>query len=129
MYLYKVYHSSDTTFDAVNVALITLTHTNYCIVASCAPFLKPLVGSLAIGLMTNDIHGPVRWKNSTSDKSKVNPFAILSGEERFQTEMVHGWARSPAPSDYTFTVTEGRDNNMKLQGLERYDSQDRMTIK
>ena len=128
MYLYRVYHSSDTTFDAVNVALVTLTHTNYCIVASCVPFLKPLVGSLAIGLMTNEIRVPVRLKDSTSDKSKANPFAILSREERFQTEMVHGWARSPAPSDYTFTVTEARDNDMELQGLERYDSQDRMTI-
>ena len=114
--------------DAVNVALITVIHTNYCIVASCLPFLKPLIDSLAIGLMTNDIRVPVRSEESVKDKSKINPFAILSGGKRFQTQNPYGWTRFPASSDYTSTVTSRKDNDLELRNLERYGSQERMVI-
>ena len=126
--MYRVYHSSDTSIDSVNVALVTAIHTNYCIVAGCVPFLKPLIDSLAIGLMTNDIRVPVRSETSIKDRSKINPFAILSGGKHFQTRNAYGWTRSPGSSDYTSTVTGGKHNDLELQNLDRYGSQERMII-
>lgn len=128
VYLNNVIHSPDTTIKAVNVALVTVIHTNYCIIASCLPFLKPLIDSLAIGLLTNDIRVPVRSEDSIKDKSKMNPFAILSGGKRFHTRNAYGWTRFPASSDYTSTVTSGKENNIELANLEKYGSQERMVI-
>ena len=128
MYLYRVYHSSDTTIDVVKAALVTVIHTNYCIIASCVPFLRPVAATLTIGLTTNDIRVPARPEGSIMDKSKTNPFAILSRGKRFQTPNAHGWTRFPASSDFTSTVTGGQDNNLELQWLERYGPQDVMMI-
>ena len=128
MYLYKVYHSSDTTIDTVKAALVTVLHANYCIIASCVPFLRPVVATLTIGLTTNDIRVPARSEWSIMDKSKINPFAILSRGERVQTRNAHGWTRFPASSDFTSTVTVGQDKDTELQSLERYGSQNAMII-
>ncbi|KAL9130490.1 MAG: hypothetical protein Q9175_007011 [Cornicularia normoerica] len=126
VYLYKAYHSSDTRIDAVNVALVTVIHTNLCIVASCVPFLRPVVVSLDTGLITSDIRAPVRSEKSIMGISKMNPFAILSGRKSFQRR--NGWARFPASADYASTVTGGKNNDMELHFLDRYGSQDRMII-
>ena len=115
--------------DSVNVAIVTVIHTNYCIIAAYMPFLKPLIDSLAISLMTNDIRVLVRSKESIKDKSKINSFAILSGGKRFQTRNAYGWTRFPGSSDYTSTATSGKDNDVELQNLERCGSQERMVIK
>ena len=63
------------------------------------------------------------------DKSKINPFAILSGRKCFQTRNAYVWTGYPASSDYTFTVTGGGDSNLELRSLDRYGSQERMIIK
>ncbi|KAM0800486.1 hypothetical protein BDR22DRAFT_852051 [Usnea florida] len=128
VYLSKVYHSNDTTIDAVDVALVTVLHTNYCIIASCVTFLKPLIDALSIGLMTNEIRVPERLTESSKDKSRINPFAILGGEKRFTKRSAHGWTRYPGSSDYTSTVTGGKDNDLELQNLERFGSRERMVI-
>ncbi|CAD6573233.1 MAG: hypothetical protein ASARMPREDX12_005913 [Alectoria sarmentosa] len=128
VYLYKVYHSSDTTIDTVKAALVTVLHANYCIIASCVPFLRPVVATLTIGLTTNDIRVPARSEWSIMDKSKTNPFAILTRGKRVQTRNPHGWTRFPASSDFTSTVTVGQDKDTELQSLERYGSQNVMII-
>ena len=128
VYLYKVYHSSDTAMSAVIAALVIVVHTNYCIVASCLPFLKPLIDSLDIGLMTNDIRVLRRSEESTKDKSRINPFAILSRRKRYRTPNAYGWTRFPTSSDYPSTVTAGYGNDFEFQNLERHGSQDRMVI-
>lgn len=126
MYLYKAYHSSDTRIDAVNVALVTVVHTNLCIVASCVPFLRPVLVSLDTGLITSDIRAPVRSEQSIMGISNMNPFAILTGKKSFRRRS--GWTRFPSSADYTSTVTGGKDNDVELQFLDRYGSQDRMII-
>ena len=83
VYLSKVYHSSDATSGAVNVALVTVLHSKYCIIASFVPFLKPLVDSQAIRLMTNVVHIPLGREEAVRNNSKINPFAILSGGKPF----------------------------------------------
>ena len=127
VYLFKVYHSTDTTIDAVDVALVTVIHTNYCINSSCVPFLKPLIDALSTGLMTNDIRVPATLTESSKDKIRINPFAILSGDKRFEKN-AYGWTRCPNASNYTSTVTGGKDNDLELQNLERFGSRERMVI-
>ena len=129
MYLSKVFHSTNnTTIDAVDVALVTVIHTSYCIIATCVTFLKPVMDALSIGLMTNEIRVPERLTESGKDRSRINPFAILSGENYFKKRSAHGWTRYPGSSDYTSTVTGGKDNDVELQNLERFGSRERMVI-
>ena len=128
MYLSKVDYSTNITLDAVDVALVTVIHTSYCIIATCATFLKPLIDALSIGLMTNEIRDPERLAESSRDKTRFNPFAILNGERYFTKKSAYGWNRYPGSSDYTSTVTAGRDNDVELQNLERFGSRERMVI-
>ena len=127
LYLYRVYHSPDITSSSFNSALVTVIHTNYCIIASCLPFLKPLIDSLSIGLITNEIRVPVTSDDSTNSKDLTSPFAILSGRTVFKTRNVHGWTRFPA-SDYSATATVGKNDEMEFRDLEQYGSRDRMVI-
>ena len=78
--------------------------------------------------MTNDIRVPVRSEESVGDKLKINPFAILGGGKHFQTRNAYGWTRFPHSTDYTSTVTSGKDIDLELQNLERYGSQEKMVI-
>lgn len=126
VYLFKAYHISDITMSSFNATLVTVIHTNYSIIASCVPFLKPMIDSLAIGLMTNDIRVPVRPEKSVKNKDQTNPFAILGGKG-FHTRNAYGWTRDPT-SQYTSTVTAGNENDVELGDLERYGSRDRMVI-
>ena len=126
VYLFKADHSSDRTMSSFDTALITVIHANYSIIASCLPFFMPLVDSIAVGLMANNIRVPIRFEDSTKKKDKVNPFAILGGEG-FSTRNFYGWTRSQN-SGYNATVTAGTENILELQGLERYGSRDRMVI-
>lgn len=128
VYLSKIYHSSDATSGAVNVALVTVLHSKYCIIASFVPFLKPLVDSQAIGLITSDVHIPLGREEAVRNNSKLNPFTILSGGKPFHTRDAPDWPRFHPSSDYTTIVTGGNDNGSELQFLERYGSQDRMII-
>ena len=121
MYLSKVYYSTDTTTDAVDVALVTVIHTNYCIVVTCVTFLKPLSDALNIGLMTNEIHITETSTESSRNKTRINPFSIRGGKKR-------GGTRYPGSSDYTSTVTGGQDTDLELQNLERFGSRERMVI-
>ena len=109
-----------------NAELITVIHTNYSIIASCLTFLKPLIDSLAVGLITNNIRIPVRPQDDTKKKDKLNPFAILGGKG-FNTRNFYGWTRSQS-SGYSATVTTGTVNDVELQDLEQYGSRDRMVI-
>ena len=109
-----------------NTALITVIHTNYSIIASCLTFLKPLIDSLAVGLITNNIRVPIRPQDDTKKKEKLNPFAILGGKG-FSTRNFYGWTRSQS-SGYSATITAGTGNDVELQDMERYGSRDRMVI-
>ena len=109
-----------------NAALITVIHTNYSIIASCLTFFKPLIDSLGVGLITNNIRVSVSPQDSTEKKDKMNPFAILGGKG-FNTRNFYGWTRTQS-SGYSATVTTGTGNDVELQDLERYGSRDRMVI-
>ena len=58
----------------------------------------------------------------------MNPFAILGEEKHYKKRSAYGWTRSPGSSDYTSTVTGGKDNDLELQNLERFGSRERMVI-
>ena len=126
VYLFKASYSSDLTLSSFDAALIMEIHTNFSVIAACLPFLKPMVDSLAIGLMTNDIRIPVESEEVSRSKDKVNPFALLGGKG-FNTRNFYGWTRSQS-SGYTSTVTAGKGHDIELNSLERYGSQERMVI-
>lgn len=128
VYLYRVYHPSNTANAALNVALVTVIHTNYSVVASCVPLLKPVLDYIAIDLVTKNVGVPARWEESAKDGSKTTSCANVSRGTRFQTRHAYGWSPFPTPSEYTFTVTGGKNTDLELQTLELYGSQDRMVI-
>lgn len=127
VYLVRAFRSSDFTKASFNPELITVIHTNYSIIASCLPFLKPFLDSLAIGLMTNDIRIPINDdpKNKTAKDGKMNPFAILGSGSRYAkrtTAYGSGWTRS------IVNTGKGNEQEHELRELERYGSRERMVI-
>ena len=126
-YLIRALHSSDLTKFYFEPELITVIHTNYSIIASCLPFLKPFLDSLAIGLMTNDIRIPINddTKIKAAKDIRMNPFAVLTGGSRYAkrtTVYGSGWTRS--------IVNTGKPKEQEhgLRDLERYGSRERMVI-
>ena len=126
VYLSQASDSSDVTLDSFDAALVTEIHTNYSIIASCLPFLKPLVDALAIGLISNDIR---LREDSGNVKDKINSFGVL-GDRGFEKRNLYGWGRSQnsGNTEYISKITAGKHNDVELRGLERYGSQERMVI-
>ncbi|KAL2058162.1 hypothetical protein ABVK25_001780 [Lepraria finkii] len=115
-YLNKSYHSPDTTLTSFTPTLITVIHTNYSIIASCMPFLKPIFDSLAIGLMTNAINVPIERVDESSgsrsrNKDSINPFALLGGKG-YKTRNAYGWTRFPKDSEYTSEIVGERNKSL-----------------
>ena len=116
----------------MNLVLVTVVHTNYSIIASCLTFLKPMVDSLHIGLMKNDIRIPIEQDDSAGDDNKINPFSILSGRGPNDSQNT---GRAPpwhpiAGGVSTSTVAATKNREFELQGLDRHHgSRERMIIK
>ena len=139
IYLIRALRSSDFTKSSFNPELITVIHTNYSIIASCLPFLKPFLDSLAIGLMTNDIRIPINDDPTAKTKAAgagtvkdgnkmINPFAILTGGSRYAkrtTGYGSGWTRSIV---HTGKGAGSAEPEHELRDLERYGSRERMVI-
>lgn len=129
IYLIRAYHSSDFTKFYFEPELITVIHTNYSIIASCLPFLKPFLDSLAIGLITNDIRLPINedTKTKAAKETRMNPFAVLTSGGRYAkrtTAYGSGWTRS-----IVNTAKGGSEpQEHELRDLERYGSRERMVI-
>lgn len=131
IYLHKLYQSADRTIASFHVEVVTAVHTNFSIMAACLPFLKPVMDSLSVGLMRNDIALPGRSgdeSQQSSSRDKFNPFAILSGRQEFVPKRSSGWTKFPT-SDYTSAVTAARDDGIEFRDLKPSASKDRMVIK
>ena len=126
VYLFQANNFSDLTMTSSNAALTTIIYANYSIIASCLSFLKPMVDSLVVGLLTNDVSVPVDSEESLQKTNRVNPFAILSGRH-FNARSGYGGTKSQT-SGYTATATAGKRNDIELLNIERYGSQDRIVI-
>lgn len=55
-YLLRAFDSLNSTWDSFNLALVTSLHTNISVIAACISFFKPIIDSLAPGVMANDLH-------------------------------------------------------------------------
>lgn len=130
VYLHKLYQSTDTTAASFNVELVTAIHTSYCIITCCMPFLKPVMDSLAVGLINNDIALPGRPADDSqqgTSKERFNPFAILSGRQEFVPRRHSGWTKFPT-SDYTSAVITGRDDGIEIRNLGSHSPPEGMVI-
>ena len=116
--------------NSVNLVLVTIVHTNYSVIATCLTFLKPMVDSLHIGLMKNDIRIPLEQDESTTGDKKVNPFSILSGRATNDGQNIRREPWHPMSGGVsTSTVAATKNREFELQGLEHHSSQERMIIK
>ena len=131
VYLHKALRASDKTAAYFEVELITAIHTNYSIIAACMPFLKPVVDSLSVGLMTNDIPMNTASDGSqptSSSRDRFNPFAILAGRnQEYVPKRNSGWTKFPN-SDYTSSVTAGAADGIEFRDLQPPELQHRMVI-
>jgi len=143
-YIFRSAHSSDLPFDTFTLALVSEIHINYSIIASSMPFMRPIVESLAIGLMTNEIRIPAEDATGTgsnpkeeSNNNRINPFALLSGRGR-KTNNVYVRSRTKTDAvvgtkgNFISSITAGqKDDAVELslrENTERYGSQERMVI-
>lgn len=114
----------------MNLVLVTIVHTNYSVIASCLTFLKPMVDSLHIGLMKNDIRIPLEQDESTVGDNKINPFSILSARRTNDGQNTRRGSWNPMSGGVSIsTVAATKNRDFELQGLEYHSSQERMIIK
>lgn len=67
IYLYNLSHSTaDITWRSFNLALVTVLHADISIIAACIPFFKPIVDSLSVGMIANDLHFSLESNESLS---------------------------------------------------------------
>lgn len=67
IYLYNLSHTAtDTTWRSFSLALVTVLHADISIVAACIPFFKPIVDSLSVGMIANDLHFSLESNESLS---------------------------------------------------------------
>jgi len=126
----KSHRSSTTTDNSFNFALVTVIHTNFSVIASCTTFLKPMVDSLHIGLMKNDIQVPTESDDMAVGGKRNNPFPNFSKSKPKHTHDIHRPTWNPRLGGISAsTATTGTDPDFQLQDLERHGSQDRMLIK
>lgn len=55
-YLLRAFGSLNSTWDSFNLALVTSLQTNISVIAACISFFKPIIDSLAPGVMANNLH-------------------------------------------------------------------------
>lgn len=132
-YLANTHHSSTTAGNSVKVALVTVIHTNYSVIAGSLTFLKPVVDSLDIGLMKNDIRIPLDSEDTNVGATRINPFSILSGRTINNPPKIQRCTWNPTSggiSSSSATATAAKDPEFQLQDLKKqHSSQDRMVIK
>ena len=130
IYFQKARHSSSTTASSFNLVLVTTVQTNTCVIASCLTFLKPLVDSLAIGLVKNDIRVPLGPGETNVGGGRINPFSILSGRKTSKAQRLHHGTWYPTSGGKTTSdATAAKSGEFELEDLEQHGSQDRMVIK
>ena len=130
IYLQKAQQSSTTTANSFNFVLVTVIQVNLSVIASCSTFLKPLVDSLGIGLMTNDIRVPLGSDDMTASVNRINPFSILGGRETNNAQDVHrGIWNLTSGGHSTSAATPANDHEFQLEDLEQHGSRDKMVIK
>lgn len=121
IYLWDSSKSSNITMNSFNFSIVTVIHTNYSIITSCLPFLKPILDVLAVGVITNDVRIPLDNQTLTSNKA-VNAFALLSGKGR---QNLSGWTKA----SHSAAISGGQQKSAELgQFREGFGSQDRMVI-
>lgn len=123
--------------------MVTEIHSKYSIIASCIPFMRPLVEALAVGLVTNDIFIPEDDKSNPIKEnsrriSRVNPFALRKGSWTNLTRDPHARAGHKSMSAkqgvFTSTISGGSNqvgHGVELEALEsskKYGSEERMVI-
>lgn len=128
VYLFRVSKGLDPSPASFNATMTSVVHVNYSIIASCIPFLKPMIDALSVGLLSNDIHVPIDSDHTTTTlkQKPFNPFGILGAKSAN--------ARAPSTgskyqsSGYSATATATNRNERELSDVERYGSRDRMVI-
>ncbi|KAF4630594.1 hypothetical protein G7Y89_g7542 [Cudoniella acicularis] len=89
IYILQPATKTDLPFSTFTAAMIMEIHTKYSIIASCIPFLRPLVEALAVGLVTTDVFMPEdgdyamgssnNLRTQHKKPQRINPFALRKG--------------------------------------------------
>jgi hypothetical protein len=78
MYRNQIGSEWDPTFSEANVAIATSVAMNAAIIASCVPFLKPLVDSMQTGWSNSDVRQglgfTVLYTQSSANASRLRSF-------------------------------------------------------
>ena len=102
IYLLKVFSSLDSTWDSFNLALVTSLHTNVSVIAACISFFKPIIDSLAPGLIANDLHfSPGSNEAQNAGTRRWNGFGIPHRETilpRIYGSIQHSTLSAASPS-------------------------------
>jgi hypothetical protein len=133
-------NSSNVTMDLYPFFLFTTIHANFSIIASCLPFMKPVVEAISPGMIINHVHFGLQpaYSRKRMSKGALNPFAVLGGRE-FNTGSGSG-SRGRSIKDQKSsrssmfgvrlpTHKEGLDGIELQTQRSRDGSQDRMVIR
>ena len=116
IYFHKAHDFSSATANSFNFVLVTVIHTNLSVIASCTTFLKPMVDSLHIGLMVNDIRVPIESEDMAVSGKRINQFSLSSGRKTKTALDAHRPAWNPTlGGTSTSTATTTEDHDFQLQ--------------
>ena len=125
LYLMKVSHSSDRTYDSLNLWIITEIAVNLSVVTACVPFSKPFADGVQSGVLGGDI----RFKKSAQGSLEDSTGHTLQSLSRARQRPGDGFLLIPESSNAETVVTTGTEPARDCLSESTSFGSDRMIIR
>lgn len=102
-FLTRISHSSDRTYDSLNLWIITEIAVNLSVVIACVPFSKPFADDIQSGVLG----GEIRFKESAQGSSEDSAGHTLQSLSRARQRYGDGFLLIPESSNAETVVTTG----------------------
>ena len=73
VYVIPAYRTHDRPFDDYHLAIATSVHINFSVLASCTPFLKPIMSNLQSGILAIDMRSQHRTSTRSPGQTRTRP--------------------------------------------------------
>ena len=135
---------ADTSRLLFDPSLLTALHSNISIFAACIPFARPIIDSMAVGAISNDIANPLGWvagsyphsgsglpKSGSKEDGRIRGFGIKSrGDHTYNGWMGKGHGVISSIVGGNGGGSKKEQDDLELEdGTNREGSTERMVIR
>ncbi|MCJ1248559.1 hypothetical protein MMC30_005777 [Trapelia coarctata] len=101
--------------------LVSALHANFAIILATIPFAKPIIDSLAIGVISNDIGFDLRGNRNTAGAlGKTSSYRLWGGRSS-ASRVMYGWRKSSVVGNFSSMGGESVFTDERQPGLELKD--------